>query len=246
MSYLLGLSDMIESYTIQQFDELPSTQDYAHTLMSTGHAKHGQVISTMNQVRGYGRQKRPWVGGKGNLAITLILTPGGNSANFAQLSYVAGVALRDTISKYVPNAKTELKWVNDILIDGKKIGGILVEKVGNVAFIGLGANLVKSAEFEKLNACSLADFTSVPNLPEFLAQLLDNFKYQYNSWKASGLTPIRNQWLQHCRGLGEEITIKFPKEVISGLFKDISTEGKLIIQTANGSREVDAGEMYFV
>lgn len=237
---------MIVSYLIQQFDELSSTQDYAHTLMSTGHAQHGTVISAMHQVQSHGGSKNSGIiGGKGNLAITIILTPGGNITNFAQLSYVASIALHETVSHYIPDHKTELKWVNDILVDGKKIGGVLVEKVGNIAFIGLSTNLVQSTILKEGNVCSLADFNSDPHLPEFLAKLLDNFKHHYNNWKESGLTPIRKQWLQHCKGLGEEITIKSPKGEISGRFQDISPDGKLILQTPTGKQEIDASEMFF-
>lgn len=232
----------IENLLIERFEELGSTQNYAKELVLSGRIGKNTVISTLCQTSGKGRYDRAWISKKGNITITVILEA---TENDHQVSYLTGLAARDTITELCKPLSPKLKWVNDVLIDSQKVGGILLEKVGKTLLVGIGVNLIDDEAIIKLNATSLATLGYKISHSLFLDTLLKNFKKYYNSWQQHGFIPIKNAWKEHAYNLGKQIKISFPNgnEQI-GYFKDIDSNGMLIFKNSDKERLISAGELF--
>ncbi len=233
---------MIEHLEIQTFDELESTQTYAKNELEAGRLSHFTVISAQNQTSGKGRNTKVWQSKKGDVTITIILPA---TSKDQQVSYVAGVALLESIRAFYPSLLPQLKWVNDVLIDEKKVCGILLEKVNNTLLVGIGVNLGEAPVSPDFNACSLKDYGRQIKAEEFISILLDKFKTKYNTWQQLGFSPIRNIWKKHCYRFGERIKVGFADGTeVNGRFKDIDNDGMLILGIDDKERFIDAGEIF--
>ncbi|MFI4983692.1 MAG: biotin--[acetyl-CoA-carboxylase] ligase [Rickettsiales bacterium] len=224
----------VEHLHFEEYDHLESTQDYAKNKIDL---KPFTVISALHQTKGHGRYTRQWLGAPGDIAITIAIPLPPN--NPEQLSFVVGLAVAKTLNEFA--ITTQLKWVNDVLVAGKKIAGILLEKHQSFLLIGIGINI---------NPSSVSNTTSVNQLSNatrkgILAALLTHFERGFNAWSAHGFTHVRNEWLANAYLLGEEIKVNFKDKVISGVFENIDSDGKLILKTAAGAVKISAGEIYF-
>ncbi len=210
---------------IIELDKVGSTNDELKELASKG-APHFTVVTAKQQTKGRGRYDRKWESPKGNLYMSVLfrekLTP--------LISYIAAVALRETIGN------CQIKWPNDILIDGKKAAGILLEAVeGEYVILGIGVNIASAPEY---GAKVEEELKKVRDI--LLARLWHNFK----EYKQMGFLPIRNKWLDHAAFLGEEITVNLPKSSKKGIFLDLTEEGELKLKTPTGMELVSSGEIY--
>lgn len=210
---------------IVELEKVGSTNDELKALAEKG-APHFTVVTATQQTKGRGRYDRKWESPKGNLYISVLfrekLTP--------LISYIAAVAVRETIGKCT------IKWPNDILIDGKKAAGLLLESVqGEYVILGVGINIASAPEY---GAKVDEDIKKVRDI--FLARLWHNFK----EYKQMGFLPIRNKWLDHAAFLGEEITVNLPKQQKKGIFLDLTEEGELKLKTTNGEELISSGEIY--
>jgi BirA family biotin operon repressor/biotin-[acetyl-CoA-carboxylase] ligase len=242
--------------------EVGSTNDWARQ-----HAKDepdillgAMWIVAEKQTAGRGRFGNEWHSFKGNLAASLLFRPDRPAAQCSQLSFVAALAVADTLAGYAPRANIRLKWPNDVLADGRKIAGILLESEtgpeGRLAWliIGVGINLSSYPEGTDTPAISLAALGVPPPLPfdrdghgEGAAEHLDDaFTKWYEIWQRDGFAPIREAWLARAHGLGSRIRVRLAKEEIRGVFRDIDNGGALVLDLPGGvTRTIAAGEIYF-
>lgn len=235
---------LIEHLEIQTYDKLDSTQTFAKEQLLAGKIAHFTTISALFQTSGKGRNSRNWISKNGDVAITIVLPA---TAQDDQVSYVAGVAVLESIKAFYPSLSPQLKWVNDVLIDEKKVCGILLEKVNNSLLIGIGVNLSEAPVSPDFTACSLQNYGKQISSEEFISILLDIFKTKYNTWLQLGFNPIRNSWKKNCYRLGEQIKVGFPDGTeLSGRFKDIDRDGMLIIGVRGKERFINAGEIFSI
>lgn len=211
-------------------------------------------IMARRQVAGKGRRGRAWSDPPGNLAATLIYRPEATPAEAARRSFLAANALFESLAIYINRDCLAQKWPNDVLLNGGKIGGILLESSSNGPFVdwlsvGIGVNLrhaplaVEGAAFEPV---SLFTEGGKPVDPEvFLTVLASNFATQEMKLKRFGFSRIREDWLRHAAKLGEIITARTGKEDISGIFDTIDEEGNLVLITGLGPRTVAAADVFF-
>jgi len=217
-------------------------------------------IVAERQTAGRGRLGNDWQSAKGNLFATLLFRPDKPAAECAQLSFVAALAVSDMLSRYAPGANIRLKWPNDVLADGRKIAGILLESESDAAgrlawaVIGIGVNLASHPEKTEFPAISLAGLGLAPPIPfdrrggrVGAAECLDEmFAKWYEAWQAGGFAPIREAWLARALGLGARIRVRLAREEIQGVFRDIDETGALVLGVAGGApRKIAAGEVYF-
>jgi len=134
-------------FTLVELPAVGSTNDYAKDLARKGQSAF-TVVWTHDQTAGKGRQGNTWTSIPGNLYMTMILRPGVNAERTGQLSFVAAVALAETLKEFLPSsAQITLKWPNDLLLNGKKAAGILLETEAGGAkpvdwvVIGMGVNV---------------------------------------------------------------------------------------------------------
>lgn len=232
------------AFKVHTYASLPSTQDYVKELAEEG-LPEGTVVQAIEQRDGRGRHGRKWFSPMGNLYMSVLLRPDCDAKQAGQLSFVAAVALSEAMSDVLEEGhKKTLKWPNDILIDGKKVSGILIEKVDDAYVLGMGVNIMNPPD----DAVSLNQVTweiQVPVHP-FRDKVLDKLKYYYEIWQKDGFVPIRDLWMKEAHGLNKNIKISFGDNKKEGVFKEINKEGFLIIEDAKGKIiDINSGEVYF-
>lgn len=237
---------MIEAFDILEFETLESTQTYAKELLNRGNLKHGQVIIANNQLAGYGRNEKKWISSQDNIAITIAIRLDIPQELWPQVSYVAGISVLKTIQSFHEALDIKLKWVNDVLLKGKKVAGILLEKQQhNFLLIGIGVNIKANKEILSLNASSLEDFDINTNQKDFTSKLLSSFKTLYNTWHTFGFAQIRNLWLDKAYGISQTAKVTFAnKPQFEGIFLDINETGEAVFLSNNKIITINAGEVY--
>jgi BirA family biotin operon repressor/biotin-[acetyl-CoA-carboxylase] ligase len=146
----------------------------------------------------------------------------------AQLAFAAGLAVGDTVAQLAPNAQTTLKWPNDVLLNGKKAAGILLEALGEDALaIGIGINLIHCPEGTEFPAISIAQVTgSAPEFEDVLSRLAGDMAAWYEIWREQGFAPVRTAWLARAGGLGRPIRARLEGSEMLGVFETIAEDGR--------------------
>lgn len=234
-------------------DEVGSTNDEVRLLAEQG-AQDGTVVWALRQSAGRGRQGRTWVSPEGNLYFSILLRPTVSIADAANLSFVASLALADTFRQFAPEIKLSLKWPNDVLIDSKKISGVLLESKANSSgkleylIMGIGVNLKHYPDDARYPATSLFEKNkeNTPSPSIMLEAFLNSFDPWYKLWNKDGFSSVRTAWLDQAHGLGEKIYVRLPGETLSGRFITIDRDGALDLDLDNGKqRLITAGDVFF-
>jgi len=248
----VGLPD---GFRILRYDCLDSTNEEARRLADSG-APGGLAVCADRQTSGRGRQARPWESPKGNLYVSYLLRPECDLARAAQLSFAAALAVGDAVRALAPSGlQVTYKWPNDVLFNGRKGAGILLETSGRAdgalqsLIVGIGINIVAGPAEARFPATCLraegcaADLTA----PRLLDALNASFLAWTTRWAGEGFVPLRAAWRAKARGLGERIEARLPQETLVGRFADLDADGTLLLAMASGStRRVTAGDIYFL
>ncbi len=235
-------------FLLHRFGSVGSTNDEAKALGRAG-APGGILVWAREQTSGRGRRGRAWLSPPGNLYLSLLVRPECPPAQAAQLGFVTALALGDALHPLAPGLR--YKWPNDLLLNGRKLAGILLESEmaanGAIEFvvIGVGVNLASTPAATEFPATSLfdegvADITA-PVLIEAFAQ---RFADWLRRWRAEGFAPVRAAWLARAGGIGEAILVRLERSVLSGRFIDLDEDGALVLEAADGRRRITAGEVF--
>lgn len=242
------------STPIVVFDELDSTNAEARRRAEAG--DRGPVwILARRQTAGRGRRGRDWQGGQGNLTATLLLALDQTPAIAAQLAFAAGLAVVRMIDAYVPEACTRLKWPNDVLIEGRKASGILIESGSAPAgglwlAIGVGVNLVDFPIGVERPSTALADHLRhdmvCPTQDQAMLGLASAFGETLSAWATGGFEPIRTAWLARAAGFGGPCTARLDRETVQGVAEGLDAAGALLLRLNDGQvRRITAGDVFF-
>lgn len=236
-----------KNFTIHQFDELESTNSHALQLANSRQIFEREVILADAQKKGRGRMERLWSSPVGNLYFSLVLCPKISAAEVSQISFVAIVALQRVVSRALQNV-VEVKWPNDLLIDGKKVAGLLLESKisGNdceFVIVGIGVNIASNPLNTIFPAGCLKDF-GVNILPQDLLKFfLDEFEKIYQSWGDFGFGGVRKLWLKNAYRLGKEIGVKIDEEELRGVFEDFDLEGNLVLRCGEKLAKISTADV---
>ena len=240
-----------EGYALKAFAVIDSTNEEARRIAAAGDQQPVWIIAE-RQTAGRGRRGRTWESPPGNLAATLLIRPARPAAECAQLSFVAAIAAHEAISSFAPDANIAVKWPNDVLVNGKKIAGILLESASTGTVpewlaIGIGINLAHFPEGTEFPATALPALgITAPNPREGLTRLAAAFAKWYEIWRAKGFSPVRDAWLARAAGLGTRIRARLSDGEYWGMFEGIDETGALILREAHGkTRIIAAGEVFF-
>jgi BirA family transcriptional regulator, biotin operon repressor / biotin---[acetyl-CoA-carboxylase] ligase len=232
------------------YETIGSTNDEAKRLAHEG-AAEGLVIRADRQTAGRGRRGRTWVSPTGNLYASILLRPECHPATAAQLGFVAALGLADTLSELAPAIDLRCKWPNDLLANGKKIAGILLETEmtgsdrPDFVVLGIGVNLASSPRDTPYPATSLAEEgASVIAPTTMLAALMRHFDHWLRLWRDAGFGPIREAWLPRAAGLGQTVTVRLERDTLDGRFLDLDNDGALVLGLPEGNRRIAAGEIF--
>ncbi|MGR3660114.1 MAG: biotin--[acetyl-CoA-carboxylase] ligase [Paracoccaceae bacterium] len=210
-------------------------------------------ILAIKQTAGRGRRGRAWVDPIGNFAATLVMRPTETPDKIALRSFTASLALYDTFVALTGRpAGFALKWPNDVLLNGGKIAGILLENLASSHLaIGIGVNLKQAPSPAEIDAkavapVSLLSETGADISPE---DFLDTLAPKYAHWEHQlityGFAPIREAWLSRAARLGQPITARTTKTEITGTFETIDATGQLVLSTAKGRQTIPAADIFF-
>ena len=211
-------------------------------------------IWAKRQTAGRGRRGRAWVDTGENLAATLVTRHLMTAHEASLRSFVAATALFDTLAIYFHPTRLSLKWPNDVLLDGGKVAGILLESSGtgqtvDWLSIGIGVNLgpvpsdVADAAFAPVSVSELLGETVAPQA--FLTQLAGNFARHEALMRDEGFETIRANWLAHAARLGDIITARTGRETTTGIFETIDQDGNLVLITGGGAQTIAAADVHF-
>jgi len=265
-------------YTLYHLPLVGSTNDEAKSLARNG-APAGTIVWADAQSAGRGRRGREWHSPAGNLYLSLIQRPGGQPAAAAQLSFVTAVALADALTDIAsdragssssqpsgPGSRGEgqgegqaprlnhailVKWPNDVLINGSKVAGILLESetagdgVIDFVVIGVGVNIAQAPEAPEYPATSLVregmiGITGGTLLGSFIAA----FDARARQWRHDGFPAIRDAWLSRATGIGQNIRVRLDRSTLHGKFVALDQDGALILQAPDGVRRITAGAVF--
>lgn len=234
-----------QGYSKQVHAELDSTNEEARRQAEAGVAGPLWIMAE-RQTAGRGRRGRAWHVPPGNLAATLLLRPQASQAVSGQLSFAAALAVADMAVRFAPQADIAVKWPNDVLADGKKLAGILLEGGRGWLAVGIGINLAGHPEGTEFPATSLAGLGVAPPSPEeALTVLAARFAHWYDLWMQSGFECLRTAWLARAKGVGAPIRARLPQETRMGVFEGIDASGALLLNEGGSVRAISAGEVFF-
>lgn len=246
---MISNDNSIQNWNIKNYEDVESTQKIAMDLIHSEKVefvKHGTVICANGQLEGIGRSNNKWYAAPEDIAVTVILRYNAIE-NVSQISYVAAVALLKTFQELfrlnnisVDQYKIECKWPNDILVDGKKISGILIKNVqikqnSGFLLIGIGINVIYKTILDEVNGISLDRFDIKVEKDALLSILLKNIKNEYNDWLFSGFDHVRSSWLKYAYKLNHEIKLTLEGRNLSGRFVDVDNDGTLILADCDNS-----------
>lgn len=228
-------------WRIETLETVSSTQDIVKKRAVDGHAE-GLTVRALAQSAGQGRHGRQWISENGNLYVSLLLRPECAARDAGQLAILTGLAVAKAAGRFISGRGLALKWPNDLLLDGMKCGGILLESGlfpdGRVDWIvaGIGINTAHAPEGAAALGCDANGF---------LAALLEEFDALYRGWKNDGFEPARRGWLSLAHRPGDFVSVKIGPQFQSGTFHSIDGFGNLILRDADlRLKTITAGDVY--
>lgn len=193
------------------------------------------------QTKGKGRCGRVWESGTGNLYMSITLPLVSQAPLY---SFIAALAVAETISFLCPR----IKWPNDILIDGRKVCGILLETTDNLLIIGIGVNVESCPNIQTLyKTTCLKDYGAEISSKELAQKILQNLKNEISLYQEKGFTPIQRQWLEYATGIGKNIEVRLPHQTMQGIFEGLDNDGALRLKTKDGTiHKITAGDVFMI
>jgi BirA family biotin operon repressor/biotin-[acetyl-CoA-carboxylase] ligase len=246
-------------YRLLSLEATDSTNDDALEAARSGDP--GQLwIAAGEQRAGRGRHGRQWSSPQGNLYTSLLLIDPCETSSAAQLGFVAGLALHGAVEAVtgLGAPRLSLKWPNDLLLDGAKVSGLLLEghRLGAdgplAIIIGFGVNVAFAPIGTPYPAVALQTVKPGLTREDVFRSLSAAFAQTFSAWRASArlnaadpFGPIRRLWLERAAGLGQEVTLRLPSGEKNGIFEGLDRFGRLQLKSSTGMELINAGDLYF-
>ena len=235
-------------------DEVDSTNAEARRRAEAGET--GPLwIAARRQTAGRGRRGRAWESDSANLTASLLQLTQKPPAEAAQVTFIAALATVDLLDAFAPAALVSIKWPNDVLLDGRKVSGVLIEsgqaERGLWLAVGIGVNLAQTPQGVERPATCIAehlraDVAQPPSPDAALAVLSQAFAVWIERWETLGFEPILNAWRARARGLDGPCIARLGHETITGQADGVEADGALRLRLSDGTlRRVSAGDVFF-
>ncbi len=240
--------------TIHYFSEVASTNDLAKQIAAIG-AKEGTIIIAETQTSGKGRLRRKWASPRGGIWFSTILRPELDARDVPKLTLMTSLAVAKTISQLF-QLRIEVKWPNDVLIDGKKVCGILTEantRGTKINFVVVGIGINANINLDSLPRQVRETATSLKHKlkrkidrEQFLLIVLEKMENYYVMSVKGNFDSILKEWRSLCRFLGSYVEVTSVNEKIEGWAVDVDRSGALIIKLRDGTiKKVLSGDVSF-
>jgi len=230
-------------FHVLHFDSVGSTNDEARRLAAEG-AEHGTVVHADEQTAGRGRLSRSWFSPAGNLYVSVLLRLDLPPARCAELSFLAAVAVADTVIALLPpDVPTVVKWPNDVLVAGGKIAGILLEQIDGATIIGTGLNVLHAPATAGYQTSTLVGCGGIATVDGARDILLDRLAWYLDLWQTEGFAPIRAAWLERSHPVGTRLRVGVQGRTVEGAFAGMDYDGALLLDTEQGQQRIVAGDV---
>jgi len=240
-------------FRLATHEVLPSTNTAAlhHAAEHSGDSQPLWIVAR-EQTAGRGRRGNHWISPPGNLYATLLLADPASARHAPELSFVAALAVRDAILDCAPilASRLTLKWPNDVLCEGKKLAGILLEgcMLGDkiAVAIGIGVNCRHHPLHTTYPAIDLAAAGAQVDAGELFTALSATMLGRLAQWRSgAGFAALRADWLAHAAGIGETMRVRLPERDLVGRGEGLDDSGCLLLRLADGSLQtIAAGEVF--
>ncbi len=232
-------------------DETPSTN--AECLKRAQAGDPGRLwITARAQTQGRGSRGRGWVSEPGNLYSSLLLRDLGSAQQVTTLTFAASVALREAIGTVAGERSVALKWPNDVLLEGRKVSGVLLEshrldQGGQAVIIGIGVNCASFPPGTDFPATSLAAEGITADPARLFEGLAGEMATVLELWdRGNGFASLREQWLAHAVGVGGPVVARLPDGEFRGTFENIDEAGRLLLRERDGwLRTISTADIFF-
>lgn len=231
-----------DGWRLVALDSVGSTNDEAARLADDG-AAEGTLVWAREQTGGRGRRGRAWASPVGNLYTSTVLRPDCPAPRAAELGFVASLAVADIVPA---GRSVRVKWPNDVLVDGGKIAGILLEsatgQTGIVQHVvaGIGINVGFAPQLPEMRYPGAALGGTV----EFaLEKFATAFAARLAEWRREGFATVRSNWLAKAGPIGADVDVKLGDELVRGRFNGVDGGGALLLETESGPRRIVSGEL---
>ncbi len=215
------------------FESVESTNDTAAKLQVA------DCVVAKEQTKSRGRMGRKWFSLEGNLFFSVVLKSYTNQTPL--LSFVVSLSVAEALKDF----SVKIKWPNDVLIEDKKVAGILLENLGDKVVVGVGINTQKSPN-EKVLYPTTSLNGKISN-EMLLKNILTRLEENIQLFEKKGFFVIKEKWLTYSKGVGKEIVIRLPNEEIKGEFVGLTDEGAVQIKTKDlCCRNIMAGDVFFL
>ncbi|MCW5730560.1 MAG: biotin--[acetyl-CoA-carboxylase] ligase [Alphaproteobacteria bacterium] len=238
-------------FTLLALDAIDSTNEEALRQAEAG-APDGLVVWAREQTAGRGRRGRGWVSSRGNCFSSVLLRPMVPPLEAARLSFLVAVAVAEMLDRLLPGAaRIGCKWPNDVLVDGAKISGILLESRMSIEgrvdrlIIGTGINVASAPEGTAYATTSMTAHGAVASVEAVLEGYLERLAAWLGRWRAGGFAPVREAWIARADGLGKPVRVMLPDGAVDGVFESLDESGAMVLRGENGERtRITAGDVY--
>lgn len=245
--------DLPTPFQLLMLDRVPSTNSEALRQAAQG-AASGLVVVAREQTAGRGRSGRHWISPVGNLYCSVLWRPAVEAARVAEAAFVAAIAVAEAVRDVLPDsAVITCKWPNDVLVNGRKVAGILLEAETRTAsavdhlVIGIGVNVtsyppVLPAGFtaNSLAAAGARDL----DIAGVLERLIVSLGSWLPRWEQDGFAPVRAAWLARAHALGGMIRVVQSAGDTLGLFCGLDEKGALLIESDGALQRIVAGDVF--
>ena len=238
-------------FQIEWFDKLASTNaSMRERLLQGGRVDSGNIIAAREQTAGRGRQERKWLSaGNANLCFSLFVETDAELMSVPSLTMAAALAVTEMLN--TKNVAAAPKWPNDVLANGKKICGILSERIENRSksgiIVGIGLNVNMSSEeaeaIDRPATSMLIETERAADPAQALDALLPLLDYWIGEWKKGGFAAIRETWTHRAGPIGKPLSVHDGDIVKSGTLAGFGDHGELLLQTAAGLETIWSGDV---
>lgn len=203
------------------------------------------AVSAKFQSNGRGRRGRNWQGLEGNLYFTysLKIAP----EELSQIVCLIGLSLAKTVQSLTFTENIQIKWPNDVFLNGGKVSGILLENINeNLWAVGIGVNIVEAPKLKNATyqATSLKECAIMIDRTDFLRYYLKNFATDLTRYQKEGFSPLKVEWLRLALNYQKEITVKTENSEKKGIFLTLDDNGYLVLKTPQGEERILAGDLF--
>ncbi|KXU99465.1 transcriptional regulator [Gluconobacter potus] len=229
------------SWRFEYHETLGSTSDLCKARAEAGEPEL-LAVQAFSQTSGRGTRGRTWTDPGGNLAISLLFRPADPAAFIAALPFVVAVALFEAATHFCPAvtgpSRFMLKWPNDLLMDGRKMAGVLIETGGPQGnpwvVVGIGANLRQAPEIPGRRLGALFEATDPPSAEAFGKVLVAQIEHWTALREREGFAPVRAAWLARAHPVGTPLAVQRCETYITGSFSGLDAQGRLLLALPHG------------